>query len=507
MYHAAMRLSRNSILLCLFIAMMAARPVRGELVGQASYDVLDPRLPGIDRELLWRLQVASGSYLSVDAGFEVAGNAGPLDRQTFEYLNKKTRYPLNYSSGDFRFWGGMKIKEDWLGISEGDSGISNLQTGITFSGKAKIKNKIELYEDITLFRSDSTSYLDSASTTGEFLKNPLFSQQLPGRGSIASEANLLEVQVDRALIKGNLFGVDIQTGRDRIQIKGGYRNGLLFSGLTRPVDMFYRLDYSVWRVHLTALSGQLTDAGRRYISAKRVEFEAAHYLRFGATEAAAFSYDPTAYINPLMPFYIIHRHRPNNDDNLIASFDFSLTPRRNLNIYGEILDDDIIIFKGGASKYGVLVGLYGSQLFSERIDLRMEYAQARKWTYTHVSHINAWDYRDQPFGFWLGPDADELYGRLSYLLKPGSYISANFDYVRKGEGSLDLPFEDEGGDKTPAFPSGLVEKSAGGWLDLRHEIQKLEIGARLGYRHIENRHHEPGKLGSYFAHCVLAYWL
>ena len=137
MYHAAMRLSRNSILLCLFIAMMAARPVRGELVGQASYDVLDPRLPGIDRELLWRLQVASGSYLSVDAGFEVAGNAGPLDRQTFEYLNKKTRYPLNYSSGDFRFWGGMKIKEDWLGISEGDSGISNLQTGITFSGYGK----------------------------------------------------------------------------------------------------------------------------------------------------------------------------------------------------------------------------------------------------------------------------------------------------------------------------------------------------------------------------------
>jgi len=502
-----MRLISGAVFLYPFVILLFSVHALADQISHQSYDLLDPRLPGLDNELLWRLQVAAGNYPSGVGDYLNEKNMGKLDRDIMAYLNKTPRFPLNYQAGDFRFSGGLKIKADWLGLTEADSGVSNLQTSLTFATKAMIKDKIEILQDFTVFRSDSTSYLDSASTTGEFLKNPLFSQQLPGRGAIASEANLLEMQIDRAVIKGNLFGVDIRAGRDRIQFKGGYRNGLLFSGLTRPVDMFYRLDYSVWRFDFTALSGQLTDAGRRYISAKRVELAITRYLRLGGTEAVAFSNDPTAYINPLMPFYIIHRHRPNNDDNLIACFDFSLTPIRDFNIYGEILDDDIIVFKGGASKYGFLLGFYKSRLFSERIDMRMEYAQARKWTYTHVSDINAWEYRDQPFGFWLGPDADELYGRLSYLVIPGSYLSANFDYVRKGEGDLYLPFEEEGGDKSPPFPSGQVEKSVGGWLDFRHEFPKFEIGARFGYRHIENRHHEPGELESYFAHCVVAYWL
>ncbi len=471
----------------------------------ASYDELDPRLPDHRLNLLHRLQVSSGNYLSTDFDCLADEKLSGFNYRVYAYLEDVSPYRFNYKTDDFRFSAGLKIKEDWLGAVEGDSGIGNLQSVFTIRGKAVIKDKIEIYQDITLFRYDKTSYLDSASTTGEFLKDPLLSYQLPHRGPVASKVDVLEVQTDRAFVKFNLFGVDIQSGRDRLQLKGGYRTGLLFSGLTRPIDMYYRLDYKFWRFDFTALSGQLTDAGKRYISAKRLALRLARNLQIGVTEAAAFADDPAAYINPLMLFYITHRHRPNNRDNIIAMADVSYTPFKNLNLYGEFLDDDLIIFEGGASKYGFLLGLFKSRLFSERTDLHLEYSHVRKWTYTHVSEVNAWEYRGQPFGFWAGPDADEFYAQLSYLFSPSSAIKMNFDYIRKGEGDLFHPHEAEGGNKSPAFPSGTVEKSAGAWLDLRHEYSRFILNSRFGYRQIENRHNSPADFDNYFAHIVVIY--
>ena len=500
-----MRLLAGLFLAFLISVVFPVSSIAADLDQSTFYDGLDPRLSGHQVELLWRLQTAAGDYTSVDFNYIDTTDQVGFNGKISSYLNKAPPYGFNYKTNDFQFFAGLKIKEDWLGIIEGDSGVSNLQTSITLRGKAILKNKIELYQDVTLFRSDSTSYLDSASTTGEFLKDPLLSYQLPGRGPVASDVDLLELQVDRAFIKTNLYGVDIQTGRDRLQLKGGFRSGLIFSGLTRPVDMYYRFDYNVWRFCFTALSGQLTESGKRYISVKRATLRLARNLRIGATEAVAFYDDPSAYINPLMLFYIVHRHRPNNDDNLIASVDISFTPFKNLNLYLEFLDDDLIIFEGGASKYGFLAGLYKSQLFSERIDLRLEYSRVRKWTYTHVSDFNAWEYRGQPFGFWAGPDADELFIRLSCLLSPTSAVHVNFDYLRRGEGTWYLPHEEEGGDKLPPFPSGVVEKSTGGWIDIRHEFDRFIIRGRIGSRQIENRHNQPGDFDSYFTHWVVTF--
>ncbi|MCD6163227.1 MAG: hypothetical protein J7K40_12580 [candidate division Zixibacteria bacterium] len=470
-----------------------------------SYDDLDPRMPGYRTEIKYRLQNDLGYCHSSCGKFPDKSKVQGFNRKLLDYIhNKKTRI-LAYRANNFRFYGGLRLKESWLGAVEGDSGFSNLQTSITLKGKAILKNKVELCQEITLFRADSTSYLDSASTIGEFLHDPLLSYQYSKRGPVASGVDIFEVQTDKAIIRTKLFGVNIQTGRDRVQFKGGYRAGLLFSGLTRPVDMFYRLDYNVWRFKFSVLSGQLTEAGKRYISAKRASLRLANNLQIGATEAVAFADDPTAYINPLMLYYIIHRHRPNNDDNLIAAMDISYTPIRNLNLYGEFLDDDLIVFEGGASKYGFLAGIYKSQLFSERTDLRLEYSQVRKWTYTHVSDVNAWEYRGQPFGFWLGPDADELFAQLSYYFSPCSIIKFSFSYARKGVGSLYLPHEEEGGDKNPPFPSGVVEKSTGGWLDYRYEISRFVIRGRLGCHQKENRHNQPGDFDNYFAHIVVVY--
>lgn len=472
---------------------MAAIAIFGSLAVSAAeyqlcdlYNPLDPRLPGIKSILLNRIEVANGIYQSLSPlAQDTAGTEG-FNLWASSYLAKQPQHLLTYNQTDFAFEGDFRVRLNWLGLNQDDHNFSNLQTAMTAIGKATIKNKIEIFEEITAFRSDSTKNLSEASKTGEFLNDPLLFYPSAWQGPIAGDKNSFEFQTDRAFIKTNLWGIDLQTGRDRIQFKAGYRNGLLFSGLARPVDMFYKIGYRAWRFDFMALSGQLTASGKRYISAKRLGVRFAHNLYAGVTEAVVFNDDATAYINPLMPFFISQRQRSNNDDNLLASVDISYTPAKNINLYAEFLDDDFIVFSGGASKYGFMLGLYKSQLFTERWDFHLEYAQVRKWTYTHVTHINNWQYEGQPFGFWLGPDADELYSDLNYLLSPASSMNFGINYTRKGEGDLFHPYEDTFGDKTPKFPSGIIEKGAGTWLGVLHQYQYLYWSMRIGYRKIIN---------------------
>jgi hypothetical protein len=469
------------------------------------YDPLDPRLPGIKVMLLSRLEIANGAYQSLNPWPDGTSGVSGFNRIIAKYLAKPSKHFLNYNQDDFAFQGDFRLKLNWLGINEDDKNISNLQSSITASGKATIKGKIEVVEEITAFRSDSTHNLAEASNTGEFLNDPLLFYPAAWQGPVAGDKNTLDFQTDRAFIKTNLWGIDIQTGRDRIQTKVGYRNSLLFSGLARPVDMYYRIDYNIWRFDLMALSGQLTASGKRYISAKRLGVRFAHNLHAGVTEVVGFNDDATAYINPLMPFFITQRQRPNNDDNLLAAVDISYTPAKNLNLYAEFLDDDFIVFDGGASKYGIMAGLYKSQLFTERLDFHLEYTQVRKWTYTHVTHINNWQYEGQSFGFWLGPDADELYSDLRYLFSPTSSMSLGFNYIRKGEGDLFHPYEDTYRDKTPKFPSGNVEKGMGMWVIFKHQFGYIDISNRLGYREIKNVSNHSRKLNDVFIHFVMLY--
>ena len=467
----------------------------------ANYDILDPRLPGYEQSLIYRFRVAAGyshTYNHNDQDYQP--NAG-FNKTLFDYLSSEQKQFLARQWDDVKFNGLIRLKENWVGINEADENYSDLQTSLTLGVHFTIKDKIEVCNEVSFYRSDSTYNLDDASRTGEFLSDPLISHNFENRGAIASGIDIFELQTERAFIKTEAMGVAIQTGRDRLQLKNGYRNGLMLSGLTRPIDMYYRLDYSFWRIGITALAGQMTEADRRYIAVKRVTLRLADNLQLGATEAAANFDDPMVYINPIALFYIVHRHRTDNEDNLIACFDFSYTPFKSFNIYGEFLDDDYIMFKGGASKYGYLLGLFKTGLFDERLDMRLEYAKVRKWTYTHASHLNPWEYRGQPFGFWLGPDADELYTQVTYLFNPRFNASLNIDYARKGEGDLYHPYEDDWEqDKTPPFPSGIVEKSIGGWVDVRYNIDHLELRGRLGYRSIDNRGNQPNELDSYFMH-------
>ncbi len=490
------------ILLCSFTA------AGQTLSPQQMLDPLDPRLPSPAYELWARTRTTKTIRYDFERYRRGFFRNFVLDSLTSKLIMSPERYPIKIDNNDFRFWIGFRLSENWLGFKENRDDFSSLQSSVSISGNANIKNKVDFYEDITLYREDNTLNIDRASQTGEFLRDPLTSYPAYWPDPLEGGPLDFDIAADRAVIALNLYGVDITTGHERIIQKPGYRNGLLFSGLARPIDLFYKFDYRFWKISLTSFAGQLSGENKKYIAGKRVTIAILRNLSIGLAEAVSYFDDPTAYINPIMPVFVSQRQRPNNDDNLLAAVDISYRPTQDIQLYAEFLNDDFMYLENedrGPSKYAFLAGVARNNLIIDRLDLRIEYCRASKWTYTHVSRVNSWSHAGQPLGFWLGPDADELFCQLSWIAGSSSLFRIAFDRVRKGEGTLDLPYEIEGGDKSPKFPSGIVEKSNGVWVDINEIIGRFSVAARTGFRQIKNSNNTDGRaVENPFIHIIVS---
>jgi hypothetical protein len=104
----------------------------------------------------------------------------------------------------------------------------------------------------------------------------------------------------------------------------------------------------------------------------------------------------------------------------------------------------------------------------DRLLTRISYTFVDKWVYTKDDSITVYENNGVPLGFPLGNDVDRLSVSMSYVNTSPVWPSVGLTYTRKGEGSIYLPYEEEGGNWNPSFPSGIVEKKL-----------ELSIGARV----------------------------
>ena len=124
-------------------------------------------------------------------------------------------------------------------------------------------------------------------------------------------------------------------------------------------------------------------------------------------------------------------------------------------------------------KLAYQIGL--KSLIARHIMARINYTFVDKWVYSQRQPQNVYEQRGRCLGFPLGNDVDELSFNVKYLNAYGIFPHLSIDYIRKGEGSIFIPFEDEGGSINPPFPSGVVEKT-------------LEIKLGVDYRFRRNLH-------------------
>lgn len=279
---------------------------------------------------------------------------------------------------------------------------------------------------------------------------------------IAATAELAYVKLERPSYSVTLGRRDAAWGRPRW-------GRLLLSGSAATLDeLEARFSVGSWSFcalhafleHTRAGSEPgLGDDDRVFLAAHRVSVGGA-WGSVGVSEAVVYSSiipDPV-YLNPLVPYYL-SQHNERSDDNVLWSLDFLLRPRPGLDLYGELLVDDLQYERttGHPDKYGATLGAaaYTSVLGLDT-EVTAEYSNVRKWTYTHHLTQHRLEQDGRPLGFDLGPDADRLTVEVMTHPSPPWSVGVSLSRARSGEGTITEPF-DEGENPEPAFPSGVVE--------------------------------------------------
>jgi len=206
------------------------------------------------------------------------------------------------------------------------------------------------------------------------------------------------------------------------------------------------------------------------------------------------------YLNPLLPFYG-EQYNNDKDDNILWSFDVTLSTFKNKEIYFELLVDDFQYdFESEPHQTGFQLGLNWADPFGwRRSYVNLEYAKINNWVYGQIQPWNVYTYHGWGMGSVLGPDADRLSLRLLYHLAPSIDLTLSSQYRRKGEGRIGV-FSEPTVPYSGEFPSGVVEHASQHRLGFTYQPSaRLKLDFSAGYDQIGNRENQSGEKESSFA--------
>jgi hypothetical protein len=268
-------------------------------------------------------------------------------------------------------------------------------------------------------------------------------------------------EVERAYLKDAFGPIQVEAGRDRFWWGPGRFGTLLVSSAGEPFDVL-AICATAWRVRARYLTTVLSPEDGIYLSAHSLSFRLPLRTVVAVSEAVVYyrnSFPELQYVNPLVPYYLAE-HNLRQDDNTLWDFSLVTLPGAGIRLYGELLIDDVQYERSAPApdKLGGIAGFQVSDpLGLPDSDLRCEYTRLNKWVYTHRDSYNRYARAEVPIGDPLGPDSDRLILELCHRPTGVLEFLVGYRYLRHGEGSVDLPWEEEGGDPRPQFPSGKVE--------------------------------------------------
>lgn len=280
-----------------------------------------------------------------------------------------------------------------------------------------------------------------------------------GRGTRVWKRGIAEI--DRAYFKLRTGPLQLELGRDRFWWGPGRFGTLLVSSSGEPLDLV-ALSADLWRISVRSLTAVLSPDKGRYLSVHRLSLQLPLKTILGVSEAVVYnrrSFPEPQYVNPLIPYYAAE-HNLHQDDNTLWLFDLVTYPRGGVRLYGEFLIDDVQYERGvnAPDKLAGIVGLHiADPLGLPDSDLKCEYTRLNKWVYTHRDSSNKYVHSGTPIGNMLGPDSDRFILEISHRPTVSIEASIRYLYLRHGEGTVDLSWEEELGDPRPFFPSGRVE--------------------------------------------------
>jgi hypothetical protein len=201
------------------------------------------------------------------------------------------------------------------------------------------------------------------------------------------------------------------------------------------------------------------------------------------------------YLNFFLPYYLSQWGLYRND-NIMWHFD-GLLKFFNTYVYGEFLIDDYqfseppLGYTEYPHKLGFQCGVKRIQF--EKLYIKFNYTFVDKWVYTHELPRNVYQKDSVCLGFPLGNDVDKLSFDIKFFTDRKIIPGINFVLIRKGEGSIFLPYEIERGPAYPPFPSGVVEKRVKLIPGIEFYLgQRLYTALDMGICYTYNFKHQTG---------------
>lgn len=279
-------------------------------------------------------------------------------------------------------------------------------------------------------------------------------------------------------------------GRDEAKWGPGQQGSLMLSAQNPLFDLI-KIRAQYHRFQFTSLHGKLSsDAGRKYLTAHRLELRVAPWLFLAGSEAVVYGNRDVEfqYLNPIMPYHIAEHHLGDKDNNTMG-LDVTLFPAVGHKLYGELFLDDFTFsenpFRYYGNKFAILLGYHWANPFQfKNLDLIIEYARIEPYVYTHADRINVYKNYDRIIGHWLGPNADATFFEIRYRLNRDLKTSIIAERVRQGEGGVDIPYKEEDGTRK-SFLSGIVEANWRWGFSITDQIFR-DCFLNLQYHHVQS---------------------
>ncbi len=172
-----------------------------------------------------------------------------------------------------------------------------------------------------------------------------------------------------------------------------------------------------------------------------------------------------AYLNPFLFFKSVEHSLRDRDKAMIA-LDMQVRPYSGLELYGDLLIDDLAFNKLGTNWYGnqyaFRLGGIAAPGFAglQNAQVHVDYTRIQPYVYTHRISLNSYEHAGFPIGNPVGPNSDMWTIRWNQLLSGRANIEFYYRRVRKGHNVLDETgnvVRNVGGDISRGFRPGDSE--------------------------------------------------
>jgi hypothetical protein len=270
--------------------------------------------------------------------------------------------------------------------------------------------------------------------------------------------------------------LSVQFGREKLTYGYGYGSKLILSGENPDMD-FLKMNFNYGVIRFSSIfasmpgyfSDNRDERYTKYFSAHR--FKVALDDLFDAAISDVVVYADRiefAYLNPILFWHFAEKSLQDRDNKNIA-FDFQTKFLKNVEFqWTSFVDDDeqFAMLTGKTNrnqKFGYQAGAFVYVPFIRNLSFVVEYTKIRPYTYSHWDVKNNYTSYGINLGHRMGPNADEIFTRLSYNISDWGRFNFEYRHIRKGENVYDDNgnlIKNVGGDVAITFRDGIDDPDA-----------------------------------------------